>query len=313
METLGRRHRKRLWYLGPLAMLLSIAGLMPLVARAQQATANVSGVVKDPNGAVVANVQVELTNVNTGVVRKTTTNTDGIYDFPTVVPGTYSMQASAAGFAVVSQPPVTLQVGQTATFDFQLTVGAATRTVTVTAAAPTLEFATSELGTVVSPQEMNDLPLNGRNFTELLTILPGVANINTDQNGGGGGGWNGASIGQFSFPAVNGARNRSNMFVLDGSNDLNTLSGTYNYSPIVDAILEFKSQGHNDLAEYGGAAGATVSVVTKSGTNQYHGALWEYLRNQVMDSTGYFATTLAPLRQNQYGASVGGPLSIQAV
>jgi|CZKL01.1.fsa_nt_gi hypothetical protein len=310
METLGRRHRKRLWYLGPLAMLLSIAGLMPLVARAQQATANVSGVVKDPNGAVVANVQVELTNVNTGVVRRTVTNSDGIYDFPTVVPGTYSMQASAAGFAVVSQPPVTLQVGQTATFDFQLSVGAATSTVTVTAAAPTLEFATSELGTVVSPQQMNDLPLNGRNFTELLTIMPGVANINTDQNSGGGGGWNGASVGQFSFPAVNGARNRSNMFILDGSNDLNTLSGTYNYSPIVDAILEFKSQGHNDLAEYGGAAGATVSVVTKSGTNQYHGALWEYLRNQVMDSTGYFATTLAPLRQNQYGASVGGPLSI---
>ena len=220
------------------------------------------------------------------------------------------MQASASGFGAVSQPPVTLEVGQTATFDFQMRVGAATSTVTVTAAAPALETSTSELGTVVSPQEMNDLPLNGRNFTELLTIMPGVANINTDQNSGGGGGWNGASIGQFSFPAVNGARNRSNMFILDGSNDLNTLSGTYNYSPIVDAILEFKSQGHNDLAEYGGAAGATVSVVTKSGTNQYHGALWEYLRNQVMDATGYFAKTLAPLRQNQYGASVGGPLSI---
>src|ERR1035441_4354814 len=155
METIDRRHRKRHWYVGPLVMLLSVAGLMPLVAMAQQATANVNGVVKDPNGAVVANVQVELTNVNTGVVRKTTTNTDGIYDFPTVVPGTYSMQASAAGFAVVSQPPVTLQVGQTATFDFQLTVGAATSTVTVTAAAPTLEFATSELGTVVSPHEIN--------------------------------------------------------------------------------------------------------------------------------------------------------------
>jgi hypothetical protein len=310
METFVRKLRNRHWYLGLLVMLLSVAGLVPPVAMGQQATANVNGVVKDPTGAAVANVQVELTNVNTGVVRKTATNTDGIYDFPTVVPGAYSMQASAAGFAAVSQPPVTLQVGQTATFDFQLRVGAATSTVTVTAAAPTLEFATSELGTVVSPQEMNDLPLNGRNFTELLTILPGVANINTDQNGGGGGGWNGASIGQFSFPAVNGARNRSNMFVLDGSNDLNTLSGTYNYSPIVDAILEFKSQGHNDLAEYGGAAGATVSVVTKSGTNQYHGALWEYLRNQVMDSTGYFAKTLAPLRQNQFGASVGGPLSI---
>src|ERR1039457_7081515 len=220
METFVRKLRNRHWYLGLLVMLLSVAGLMPRVAMGQQATANVNGIVKDPNGAAIANAQVEITNVNTGVVRKTSTNTDGIYDFPSIVPGSYSMQASASGFAAVSQPPVTLQVGQTATFNFQLSVGATTSTVTVTAAAPALETSTSELGTVVSPKEMNDLPLNGRNFTELLTILPGVANINTDQNGGGGGGWNGASIGQFSFPAVNGARNRSNMFILDGANDL---------------------------------------------------------------------------------------------
>ncbi|HEX4030691.1 MAG TPA: carboxypeptidase regulatory-like domain-containing protein [Terracidiphilus sp.] len=283
---------------------------MSPAAMAQQASANVNGVVKDQSGAAIATSQVELTNVNTGVVRRTATTADGIYDFPSVVPGLYSMQVSAPGFSAVSQPPVTLQVGQTATFDFQLKVGSTSSNVTVTAAAPALETSTSELGTVVSPKEMNDLPLNGRNFTELLTITPGVANINTDQSSGGGGGWNGASIGQFSFPAVNGARNRSNMFILDGSNDLNTLSGTYNYAPIVDAIEEFKSQGHNDLAEYGGAAGATVSVVTKSGTNQYHGALWEYLRNEQMDSRGYFELNRAPLRQNQYGASIGGPLSI---
>ena len=313
METLVRRLRKWHGYLGLLAMLLSVASLMPLVATAQQATANVNGVVKDPNGAAIANAQIELTNVNTGVVRKTSTTNEGLYNFPSVVPGLYSMQATATGFSAVAQPPVTLQVGQTATFDFQLTVGATSSTVTVTAAAPTLEFSTSELGTVVSPAQVNDLPLNGRNFTELLTMLPGVSNINTDQNSGGGGGWNGASIGQFSFPAVNGARNRSNMFILDGSNDLNTLSGTYNYSPIVDAILEFKSQGHNDLAEYGGAAGATVSVVTKGGTNEYHGDAWEFLRNQVMDSQGYFNGALAPLRQNQFGASIGGPLSIPKV
>jgi Carboxypeptidase regulatory-like domain len=310
MRSLAGNYQSRHWYRGLLVMLLSVAGLVPPVAMAQQATANVNGVVKDPSGAAIANAEIELTNINTGVVRKTSATSEGIYNFPSVVPGVYSMKVSATGFASVSQPPVTLQVGQTATFDFQLKVGASSSSVTVTAAAPALQTSTSELGTVVSPQEMNDLPLNGRNFTELLTILPGVANLNTDQNSGGGGGWNGASIGQFSFPAVNGARNRSNMFILDGSNDLNTLSGTYNYSPIVDAIQEFKSQGHNDLAEYGGAAGATVSVVTKSGTNQYHGALWEYLRNQVMDATGYFAKTLAPLRQNQYGASVGGPLSI---
>ena len=304
------RLRNRHWNRGLLVMLLCVAGMMPPVAMAQQATANVNGVVKDQSGAAIANAQVELTNVNTGVVRKTATNTDGIYVFPSVVPGQYSMQASAAGFGAVSQPPVTLEVGQTATFDFQLRVGATTSNITVSASAPTLETSTSELGTVVSPKQMNDLPLNGRNFTELLTILPGTVNLNTDQNSGGGGGWNGASIGQFSFPAVNGARNRSNIFLLDGANDLNTLSGTYNYAPIVDAIQEFKSQGHNDLAEYGGAAGAQVSVVTRSGTNQYHGALWEYLRNEQMDTRGYFEASRAPLRQNQYGAAGGGPLSI---
>ena len=304
------KHRERHWYHGLLVMLLGVAGLMVPAAMAQQATANVTGVVKDPTGAAIPKAQVELTNVDTGVTRKTSTNTDGVYDFPSVVPGAYSMQVSATGFNGVSQPAVTLQVGQTATFDFQLKVGATTSTVTVNAAAPALETSTSELGTVVAPKEMNDLPLNGRNFTELLTILPGTVNLNTDQNSGGGGGWNGASIGQFSFPAVNGARNRSNIFILDGANDLNTLSGTYNYAPIVDAIQEFKSQGHNDLAEYGGAAGAQVSVVTKSGTNQYHGTLWEYLRNEVMDSRGYFEAARQPLRQNQYGVSGGGPLSI---
>ncbi len=310
MEALAGMLRNRHWNLGLLAVVFSIAGLMAPAGVAQQATADVNGVVKDPSGAAIANAQVELTNVNTGVVRRTASNTAGIYDFPSVVPGAYSMQASASGFSTVTQPAVTLEVGQTATFDFQLKVGATSSTVTVDAIAPALETSTSELGTVVAPKDVSDLPLNGRNFTQLLTILPGTVNLNTDQNSGGGGGWNGASIGQFSFPAVNGARNRSNMFILDGANDLNTLSGTYNYAPIVDAIQEFKSQGHNDLAEYGGAAGAQVSVVTKSGTNQYHGALWEFLRNQVMDSRGYFETAREPLRQNQFGASAGGPLSI---
>src|SRR3569833_1158139 len=298
------------WQSALLVVLLSIAGLITPTAIAQQATANVTGVVKDQSGAAIANAQVELTNVSTGVTRKTATNTDGVYNFPSVVPVRYSMQVSDSGFSAVSQPPVTPQAGQTATFDFRMNVGGTSSTVTVTAEAPALQTATSELGTVVSPDQMNDLPLNGRNFTELLLITPGTVNLNTDQNSGGGGGWNGASVGQFSFPAVNGARNRSNLFILDGSNDLNTLSGTYNYAPIEDGIQEFKSQRHNDLAEYGGAAGAAVSVVTKSGTNQYHGTLWEYLRNQVMDATGYFAKTLAPLRQNQFGATIGGPLSI---
>ncbi len=306
-----RRHWNRLWFLAAPFLLFSLAGWMSPAAMAQQATAAINGVVKDPTGAAIPNARIELTNVGTSVVRTTTTNSDGAYAFPSVVPGVYTMQASATGFAAVTQPQTTLEVSQTATFDFQLKVGTAQQNVTVNAAeGAALETATSELGTVVNTKEVTDLPLNGRNFTQLLTITAGVANINRDQSAAGGGGWAGNSLGSFTFPAVNGARNRSNYFVLDGENDLNTMLGMYNYSPIVDAIQEFKTQGHNDLAEYGGAAGGIVSVVTKSGTNQFHGALWEFLRNQDMDARGYFQSTLPPLKQNQYGASAGGPVWI---
>jgi len=308
MRTLTGRGRNRRWYHALLVMLLSVAGLMPLAATAQEATANVNGTVKDQTGAAVPNAQVALKNVDTGVVRTTSTNGDGIYAFPSITPGNYSMQASAPGFTTVSQPPVALQVNQVATFDFSLKIGTAQSTVTVTATAAALQTSSAELGTVVAPNQMNDLPLNGRNFTQLLTITPGVANINTDQNSGGGGGWNGESIGQFSFPAVNGARNRSNLFLLDGANDLNSLAGTYNYGPIIDDIQEFKTDAHNDLAEFGAAAGAVVTVVSKSGTNQFHGTAWEFLRNQIFDATGYFNKTTPPLRQNQFGVAGGGSI-----
>jgi hypothetical protein len=142
MKSLSANQWTRHWYRGLLVTLLSVAALIAPGAMAQQATANVTGVVKDQSGSAIANAQVELTNVSTGVMRKTATNTDGIYNFPSVVPGIYGMQASATGFNTVSQPPVTLQVGQTATFDFHLNVGGTTSTVTVTAEAPALQTAT---------------------------------------------------------------------------------------------------------------------------------------------------------------------------
>src|SRR5579875_3049987 len=182
----------------------------------QEASAVVTGVVTDPSGAAVPNAEVQLTNVNTAVTRTTQTNTQGNYIFLNVTPGTYTMRVSAPGFSVVTQPPVTLQVNQTANFNFHLQVGQASTTVTVEAAAAGVETATAELGTVVNTHEVNNLPLNGRNFTELLTITPGVANVNRDQSGGsGGGGFVGAAIGAFAFPSIDGARVRSNTFLLD--------------------------------------------------------------------------------------------------
>src|SRR6266567_1622691 len=228
MAIFAGEHRNKRWFPTMLLLVVSIGGLVSPAAVAQQATAAINGVVTDQTGAALPNARVDLTNVNTSVVRTTSTNTNGVYAFPSVVPGAYTLKASAPGFTTVTQEETTLQINQTATFDFQLKVGTTQQNVTVTASeGAALETATSELGTVVSTQQVTDLPLNGRNFTQLLTITAGVANINRDQSAGGGGGWNGHSIGSFSFPAVNGARNRSNYFMLDGENDLNTMLGMY--------------------------------------------------------------------------------------
>jgi len=317
MASLARGHRSRYISLATLLTLLAIWVLAAPVALAQEASAAVNGVVSDPTGGAIPSAQITLTNVNTKVVRTTKTNGDGAYAFLDITPGVYTVQASAAGFSSVSQAAVTLQVNQTATFDFHLKVGETQTSVTVEAAAAAVEASTSELGTVVGTQQVNDLPLNGRNFTQLLTITPGVANVNRDQSGtgagSGGGGFVGAAIGVASFPSINGARVRSNYFLLDGINDLNTFLTTYNFAPIVDDIQEFKTQGHNDEAEYGGVMGGIVSVVSKSGTNRFHGDVWEFLRNSDMDARGFFNAALPPLRQNQFGAAVGGPISIPKV
>ncbi|MGA2185713.1 MAG: carboxypeptidase regulatory-like domain-containing protein [Bryobacteraceae bacterium] len=313
MALSAKEHRSRYCCLTGLLILLGLWAFTAPVALAQQASATVNGVVSDPSGAAIPNAQLNLTNVNTAVMRSTMANGDGAYAFLNVLPGVYTLQASAPGFGSVTQSEVTLQVDQTATFDFHLKVGETQTSVTVEATAAAVESSTSELGTVVSNQEVVELPLNGRNFTQLLTITPGVVNIHTDQSSGGGAGFAGNALGSFSFPSVNGSRVRSNTFLLDGVNNLNTFLSMYNFQPIVDDIQEFKTQGHNDLAEYGGVTGGIVSVVSKSGTNQYHGTLWEFLRNEQMDARGFFEAARVPLRQNQFGVAGGGPISIPKV
>ncbi len=312
MATLAEVHVKRIRCLLGLIALIGGLGLISRV-NAQQASATVNGVVSDPSGAAVPNAQVSLTNTQTAVVKNTVANNQGAYAFLNIVPGVYTLHASAPGFTAQTQPNITLEVNQTATIDFHLTVGSTNTTLTVAATAASVEAATAELGTVVTKREVTELPLNGRNFTQLLTITPGVVNIHTDQSSGGGGGFVGNALGSFSFPSVNGSRVRSNTFLLDGVNNLNTFLSTYNFQPIVDDIQEFKTQGHNDLAEYGGVTGGIVSVVSKSGTNDYHGTLWEFLRNEQMDARGFFGAARTPLRQNQFGAAAGGPVLIPKV
>ncbi|MFZ0594954.1 MAG: carboxypeptidase regulatory-like domain-containing protein, partial [Bryobacteraceae bacterium] len=290
-------------------VVLLLVSLVPRL-NAQQSLAAINGTVTDESGAVVAGATITLTSVESGVTRTSVTNGSGNYVFVDVLPAAYSMRVTKEGFSTVNQPQFTMYVNQTATFNFHLTVGATQQSVTVEATAAAIESSTSELGTVINEKAVNDLPLNGRNFTQLLALTPGASPVSVAQNSGGGGGFAGNAIGSFVFPALNGQRNRSNMFLLDGTVDLGSFIGNYNFPPIVDTVEEFKVQSHNDEAEFGQAVGGIVNVVTKAGTNTFHGSLWEFLRNQQLDARNFFLASRNPLRQNQFGVAGGGPVWI---
>ena len=293
--------------------LLVLQFAAPSLLLGQQAAANINGTVTDPTGSFVEGAKVTLTNVATNVTRSTVSNSTGNYVFVDVLPGPYTMKAVKEGFTTIEQPQFTMQVNQTATINFKLSVGSTQQSITVEASAVAIQASTSELGTVINTQAVNDLPLNGRNFTQLLTLTPGASPVSVAQNNGGGGGFAGNAIGSFSFPALNGQRNRSNMFLLDGINDLGSFIGNYNYQPIVDTVQEFKVQSHNDEAEFGQATGGIVNVVTKSGSNSFHGSLWEFVRNSSFDARNFFLKNVNPLRQNQFGVAFGGPFWIPKV
>jgi outer membrane receptor protein involved in Fe transport len=296
-----------------LAVLVVLFACRPAITPAQQASAGINGTVTDPSGAVIEGAEFSLINTATGIVRTAASNSTGNYVFVDVGPGTYTLKVVKPGFETLLQPQFTLYVNQTATFDFHLTVGSTQQSVTVEAAAVAIQASTAELGTVINEQAVNQLPLNGRNFTQLLTLTPGASPVSVGQNSNGGGGFAGNAIGSFSFPALNGQRNRSNMFLLDGINDLGSFIGNYNFEPIVDTVQEFKVQSHNDEAEFGQAMGGIVNVVTKAGTNQLHGSLWEFLRNEKLDARNFFLAQRNPLRQSQFGAAAGGPVWIPKV
>jgi len=296
--------------LGLIAALILLVAF-PSASWAQRSAAAINGTLRDTTGAVIPQALISLTNTQTNVTQTTLTNATGEYVILNILPGTYIMKASKEGFQTVSQPAFTLQVNQTTTFDFTLPVGATTQTVTVQAAAAGIETSTAELGSVVVQKEVNDLPLNGRNYTELLMLTPGVSPISVSQNSGGG--YSETPLGTFSFPAVNGQTNRSNLFLMDGINDQGSATSTYNIAPQIDDIQEFKVQSHNDEAQFGGSLGGIVNVVTKGGTNTLHGDGFEFHRDRALDARGFFLPPVQPKQaftQNQFGGTIAGPVFI---
>jgi hypothetical protein len=284
---------------------LFLVMVVPRNTNAQLGTATVNGTIQDASGAVIPGAEIVLQNEDTGVTTGTTSNDAGVYVYVHILPGRYTISASKAGFAPAKEEDIVLEVNEATTYDFTLPVGNVQQEVTVQAKAAALQTANAAIGTVVATQEVNALPLNGRNFTEILSLTPGVSPVSTAQNAGG---FQTSPIGSFVFPAVNGQSNRSNYFMLDGIDDNEQTASTYSLAPTVDDVEEFKVQSHNDEAQFGGVLGGIVNVVTKSGTNQFHGAAWEYLRNDALDSRDPFALSITPLKQNQFGANIGGPV-----
>ena len=289
-----------------LLILAFVVVLVSMPVLSQVSTASIIGTVRDGSGSPIPGAAIILRSPKTGVDRLSTSNTVGSYVFLAVTPGIYTLICEKTGFGTSSVEPFTLAVNQTATFDVSLAVGAVQQSVTVQAVGSEVEASTAELGSVVTNEEVVGLPLNGRNFTQLLTLNAGTSPVSVSQNSSG---WTSPSaVGSFTFPAINGATNRSNFFMLDGTTNSETMTNTYVIPPIIDTIQEFKVVSHVDQAEYGGATGGYINVVTKSGTNELHGSGWEFLRNDQLDARNFFQPSVTPLRWNQFGASGGGPV-----
>jgi hypothetical protein len=284
-------------------------------AFAQSAAGQVNGSVTDPTGAAVVDVNVTLQNRATGIETKVLTNANGYYTFLNVKPGPYTLRLEQKGFRTVQVPEFVVAVNQTITRDVALTLGQVAESVEVRAAAEMVQQASAELGTVVSETAVHDLPLNGRNFTQLLTLTPGATPVSTSQGAvlatddGGTVGIPGSS---FSNPSLQGQFNRSVIYFLDGIVNTDLRTTTYTIMPNIDLIEEFKVQSHNDKVEYGGVTGGVVNVVSKAGTNQFHGSAYEFVRNDAFDARDPFVDVAnkspAPFRQNQFGATATGPI-----
>jgi outer membrane receptor protein involved in Fe transport len=286
----------------------SIVLAWPTAALAQ-ATGAMTGVVSDTSGGVLPGVTVEATNQGTAQTRTVVTGSDGFYTIPLLSPGSYQVKAQLAGFRAAIRDDVVVVVNEAVRADFQLQVGRIEEGVTVQGQTPLVETTNATLGVVINRQQVVDLPLNGRNFAQLGTLIPGViappSGLQSGDFGNATPGGFGNATGGFN---VNGMRNQSNNFLMDGAENNDTFNTGFVLRPPPDAIEEFKILTHAYGAEYGRNAGSIVDVVTKSGSNAMHGDAWEFDRNDAFEARNFFAASKPTLKQNQFGGTLGGPL-----
>ena len=298
-----------------IAMLALTAHLAVSIADAQSATATLSGTVRDPNNAVIAGAKVTATNNATGLKREATTNSSGSFSIPLLPPSSYNVLVENQGFTSTEINDVTLNVNDNVALNIQLKVGGVGVSVDISSEAGLINESPA-VSTVVDRQFVGNLPLNGRSIQTLIALSPGVVAVPVAQNGG--------SQGQFS---VNGQRANSNYFTVDGvsgnfsvtnfeglgqngsgSIPTTNIQGGFSNLASVDALQEFTIQTSTFAAEFGRAPGGQVSLVTRSGGNDYHGSLFEYIRNDVLDARDFFDAKKPPLRFNNFGGTFSGPV-----
>jgi Carboxypeptidase regulatory-like domain/TonB-dependent Receptor Plug Domain len=278
-----------------LPALLSLGALY-----AQGELASITGEVTDSAQAIMPAVNITVRNVDTNIARTIQTNIEGYFTITNLPPGNYELIAEKQGFRAYHETGIVLATGQELRSDIKLSVGAVSDSVTVMAEVAPLNTENGMIkGAVVVQQEINDMPLNGRDFTELALFVPGVT-IKPDGGGG-------------SFASINGARTDQTNFLVDGIDDRNIRGAAAQLRPNIDSMQEFKMEVSGYSAEYGKMAGGILNMVLKSGTNSYHGALFEYFRNDFFDAKAYFDASRLPFHQNQWGGVIQGPLSIPKV
>ena len=271
----------------------------------QAITGSVVGTVRDASGAVVEGAKVTAKNKATGVSQSTVSSSDGNYTIPNVPPGAYDISAQMAGFNTAVAPQNVVEVQQTTRVDFILSPGSTSTEVTVVATAPLVQSTTSDLGHVVESHQIEALPLNGRLFEQLVTIVPGAVQA----------GWsdfaeNPSAAGAVTptQAVVNGLPWSGNYYMVDGVHNTEPLNAFISITPPLDSVDSFKVETSNPNAEYGSFGGAIVNLTIKSGTNAFHGEVFEFLRNQDLNARDFFAQTRSPYKSNQFGGTFGGPI-----
>ncbi len=295
--------------LGRLGILGMLALALVVPARAQTPTGEISGVVVDPSGSAVPGVTITLTSAATNAVREVVTNSAGLYVIPSIQPGTYTLKAQISGFRVMERRDIEVQVGSSNRIPITLELGDLTETVEIRGGAPLIQSSNASIGTVIENRSIVELPLNGRNYLQLASLIPGATTNGPSSSQG-----RQRMGGQRNSFALNvaGQRIHYNHYSLDGIENTDLNFNSYMLLPSIDALQEFKVEAGLFDAEYGRAI-AQINASTKSGTNRFHGTLFEFVRNSSLDAKNYFDRDdrpIPPFRRNQYGLTLDGPVVI---